>query len=229
MSNEPDIAQIAKLIGDSARSKMLIALMGGKALTATELAIEAEITAQTASSHLSKLVNSKLIALQKQGRHRYFQLNGLNVAELLETLLNVSAEVEYSHIITGPKDPELRKSRICYDHLAGELGVLLLDTLKSNGSLNESHNGLVLSSAGSSFFADLGADLAKLKKNRRPLCRNCLDWSERRHHLAGSLGQWVLKDIQKKGWAEKDLDTRIIRFSKRGLERFKEVYIHYQI
>ena len=224
MSKQPDIAQIATLIGDSARSKMLIALMGGKALTATELATEAEITAQTASSHLAKLAESQLLTVQKQGRHKYFQLAGRQIAELLETLLNVSAGIEHSRVITGPAQPELRRSRICYDHLAGELGVNLLDSLHQRGYLHSLQQELVLSADGESLFKALGADLPTLSNKRRPLCKNCLDWSERRHHLAGSLGQWVLDDILNKDWASKDLDSRVIRFSASGLKTFKKIY-----
>ena len=224
IQQEPNIAQVAALIGDATRAKMLIALMGGKALTATELAIEAEITAQTASSHLSKLVSSSLVTVQKQGRHKYFQLAGRNVAELLENLLNISSSIEHSTVVTGPPDTDLRKSRICYDHLAGELGVQLLDTLQNNGHLTQQHDALELSASGLSFFENLGTNVQKLTQKRRPLCKNCLDWSERRHHLAGSLGQWILEDILKQGWASKDLDTRTIRFSTSGLNKFHKTY-----
>lgn len=221
---EPNIAQVAALIGDPTRARMLIALMGGKALTATELAIEADITAQTASSHLSKLVNSQLLVVQKQGRHKYFQLNGKDVADILEALLNISSKVEHSKIITGPRDPELRKARICYDHLAGEFGVLLYKALLEKELINNSNNSLAITSSGTKFFDDLGVDFVAFDKKKRPLCKSCLDWSERNHHLAGLLGKWVLEDLLKKGWAKKDLDTRVIRFSDSGLSSFKERY-----
>lgn len=224
MPYEPNITRIAMLIGDTARARMMIALMGGKALTATELATEADITAQTASSHLSKLVDRRLVTVQKQGRHKYFQLSGHDVAELLETLLNVSAKFEHSLVATGPGDPELRKSRICYDHLAGEIGVRLLDALKSNALVTESDNHILLTAVGRELFAERGADLKALEKKRRPLCKNCLDWSERRNHLAGALGQWMLNDILNKGWAKKDPDTRVIRFSDSGLKGLRQAY-----
>ncbi|AZZ94084.1 ArsR family transcriptional regulator [Hahella sp. KA22] len=220
----PDITKVAALIGDAARANMLIALLGGKALTATELAAEADITAATASSHLKKLTDAHLVIAQKQGRHKYFQLRSRVIAEFLETLLNVSATMEHSRTLTGPKDPALRHARICYDHLAGEVGVSLLDALKSSAVLIEQDQQLLLTSSGRDLFNSLGADVGNLEKLRRPVCKNCLDWSERRHHLAGSLGQWVLRDILNRGWARKDLDSRVIRFTPGGLQALRKRY-----
>ena len=130
---EPNISFIASLIGDPARSKMLTALMGGKALTATELALEAEITAQTASNHLAKLLSGELLTVRKQGRHKYFQLKDHEIAGLIEQLSNLSAGLQHPKVNTGPSDPRLKRSRICYDHLAGELAVALLDSLLAQG------------------------------------------------------------------------------------------------
>lgn len=216
LSAQPDIAKISALIGEPARAKMLLALLCGKALTATELALEAEITAQTASSHLAKLLESQLLVVQKQGRHKYFQLAGIDVADFLEALLNISAKVEQSKVQTGPKDPELRKARICYDHLAGALGVALLDALKRQQYIAMHDNELSLTAAGTDFFNDKGVNLEELSKRRRPLCKNCLDWSERRHHLAGCLGQWILDDILSKGWAKRQPDSRVLFFNDKG-------------
>lgn len=222
--SQPDIAQIAALIGDSARASMLIALMGGKALTATELAIEAEITSQTASSHLTKLVNNGLLVVQKQGRHKYFQLKSKQVADLLEALLNISSEMVHSKIFTGPRNPDLRKARICYDHLAGEMGVLLYESLIKKQLINIENNVLQMTEPGLNFFLKQGVNFDELNGTKRPLCKSCLDWSERHYHLAGSLGKWVLNDLFKKNWAKKDLDSRVIRFSSVGLKHFFERY-----
>ena len=137
---EPNIAYLANLIGDQARSKMLIALMGGKALTATELSVEADITPQTASSHLQKLVEGELLIVRKQGRHKYFQLKNGKIADLLEQLLNISSEMITAQVSTGPTDERLRRARICYDHLAGELGVALFDALVSEGLIIDAGN-----------------------------------------------------------------------------------------
>ncbi len=177
---EPNIAYIATLIGDTARSKMITALMSGKALTATELAIEAEIMPQTASSHLAKLVDGELLVVRKQGRHKYFQLKNVQIAELIEQMLNISATISNAIVSTGPRDERLRKSRVCYDHLAGELGVKLFDTLIAKGWIIENTTDLTLSDTGWKLFIDLGVDFDSLKKSNRPLCKSCLDWSERR-------------------------------------------------
>ena len=233
---EPNIAFIANLIGDAARSRMLIALMGGQALTATELALEADITPQTASSHLTKLVEGELLLVRKQGRHKYFQLQSRQVAELLESLLNMSAAIANPKVIHGPADPRLRLARVCYDHLAGELGVALYDSLSRQNLIAHEGGETKITAAGMTFFAKRGVehsllgapddvfDVPKSRQSRRPLCKSCLDWSERRSHLAGVLGQWVLKDILAKGWAEKVLDTRALQFSSRGLKSFRADY-----
>lgn len=233
---EPNIAFIANLIGDAARSRILIALMGGQALTATELALEADITPQTASSHLAKLVEGELLLVRKQGRHKYFQLRSRHVAELLESLLNVSAGSASPKAIHGPAEPRLRRARVCYDHLAGELGVALYDSLCRQDFIVHEGGGTRLTAAGRGFFAAQGVDntllglqdgeieMAKRSHSRRPLCKSCLDWSERRSHLAGALGQWILKDMLAKGWAERALDSRALQFSTRGLKLFRAGY-----
>ncbi|WP_274050560.1 ArsR/SmtB family transcription factor [Thalassomonas haliotis] len=226
---EPDIAALSAMIAEPARAKMLIALMSGKALTATELALEGEITAQTASSHLAKLVAAKLLVVRKQGRHKYFQLSGADIARLLEALLNISAKTASPEVKTGPADPDLRLARICYDHLAGEISVALYDSLLSQGYIRESQDiaqsQLALTALGQEFFRALGLELGPLTGKKRPLCKSCLDWSERRFHLAGSLGQWILEDVLAKGWATRDPDSRVIRFNGSGLKRFKQCYL----
>jgi DNA-binding transcriptional ArsR family regulator len=224
MQSNPDIATISALIGEPARAKMLVALLAGKALTATELAIEADITCQTASSHLHKLVAKGMLAVAKQGRHKYFQLGGTAVAELLEALLNVSAQDIQLKTNAGPEDSRLRNARVCYDHLAGELGVLLLDTLEAQKLMTRRHHTLHLTRAGSQFFDCSGAGIEELLNKRRPLCKACLDWSVRRHHLAGSLGNWILNDLFRRRWAQRELDSRAIRFTRTGLRNFVAFY-----
>ncbi|WMN62061.1 winged helix-turn-helix domain-containing protein (plasmid) [Pseudoalteromonas xiamenensis] len=221
---EPNIAYIGNLLGDTARSKMLTALMSGKALTATELSLEADITPQTASSHLLKLVEGELLIVRKQGRHKYFQLKSTEVAELIERMLNISALVSHPRIATGPKNERLRKARICYDHLAGELGVKLFDALVKKGWLIETHTKLTLTATGLEFFSKIGVDFKSLNLSRRPICKACLDWSERRSHLAGSLGEWVLNDALNRQWATQALDSRVIQFTSEGLRAFTKRY-----
>ncbi|GAB2875236.1 winged helix-turn-helix domain-containing protein [Microbulbifer echini] len=224
MLMEPDISLVAGLIGDKTRSKMLMALMSGKALTATELACEADISAQTASTHLSKLTEGSLLVVRKQGRHKYFQLRDHEVAEILEKLLNISSTQARRSIDTGPANPDLRKARICYDHLAGSFGVALYDSLMAEGIIIEEFQSAELTEKGKKFFSKLGVDIEELRKTRRPLCKSCLDWSERRNHLAGSLGQWILEDAFSKKWAQRRLDSRVIDFSNSGLKKFLHNY-----
>ncbi|WP_445363634.1 ArsR/SmtB family transcription factor [Microbulbifer sp. ANSA003] len=221
---EPNIAYIGSLIGDVARSKMLIGLMSGKALTATELSVVADVTPQTASSHLTKLLEGELLQVRKQGRHKYFQLKNKQVADLIEQLLNLSPLVSDVSVVTGPSNNRLRKSRICYDHLAGELGVELFDALINNSWIKEVDEYVELTDRGQSSFSRLGVDFNLFSNGKRPLCKSCLDWSERRSHLAGHLGQWVLESAIKTGWAKQDLDSRAIQFTPQGLKKFRKQY-----
>ncbi|BDY05529.1 winged helix-turn-helix domain-containing protein [Ferrimonas sp. YFM] len=216
------VAQLAGLFGDPTRAKMLTALMAGKALTATELAALADVTPPTASSHLTKLEQGQLIRVRKQGRHKYFQLRGQEVAQLMERMMHLSAGRSLP-VNTGPTNPDLCRARVCYDHLAGELGVAFYDALVNKGYIEDRGEETVLTASGAEFFDGLGVSLEP-GPSRRPLCRSCLDWSERRNHLAGRLGQWVLDDLLERGWASRDLDSRILRFSDRGLAKFRHRY-----
>lgn len=217
---QPDIAQLAAELGDPSRAQMLTALMSGQALTATELALCADISPSTASSHLARLERSGLIQLRKQGRHRYFELSGTAVAELLEQLMGLAA-AQAPTIATGPDDLTLRHARLCYDHLAGELGVQLHDALCDQGLIDSHADQCQLTDLGSAHFAALGF---APQRSRRPLCRACLDWSERRSHLAGQLGQWILEDLLHRGWARRDLQARSLRFSPAGERAFRQRY-----
>jgi DNA-binding transcriptional ArsR family regulator len=220
---EPNIAVVATLIGDNARAKMLTALLGGKALTATELALEADIMPPTASSHLAKLLSGDLICVRKQGRHKYFQLKDHRVATLLEQLLSISASSS-PMVATGPADTALRQARVCYDHLAGESAVALYDSLLRQQLITDHLDQVSLTSQGVEFFQRCQVDFATLKTSSRPLCKACLDWSERRSHLAGTLGHWILTDLLAKAWASREPDSRVIRFSPQGLVAFRRRY-----
>lgn len=220
MKEGPDIALLGSLIGDPARANMLTALMTGKALTASELAAEAGITVQTASSHLKKLEAAEMLRQRKQGRHRYFSLADDEVGSVLEALMGLAAKRGLTRTRTGPRDPALRKARICYDHLAGELGVAMYDGLMNMGCVMEQDDGIELSAMGEDFVTRFGIDLTSLAKFRRPLCKTCLDWSARRTHLAGSLGMAMLNRIYELGWAKRDGKSRVIVFSKGDEKRF---------
>lgn len=220
MKEGPDIALLGSLIGDPARANMLTALMSGKALTASELAAEASVTLQTASTHLSKLQAGGLIHQRKQGRHRYYSLADDDVGSVLESMMGLAAKKGHLRTKTGPNDPALRKARVCYNHLAGELGVQMLDGLLIRKLLVENGDDIELTEDGRIFFTKFGVEVDALKKLRRPLCKSCLDWSARRSHLAGSLGTAILDRIYKLGWARRDDGTRIVVFTKKGDAEF---------
>ena len=182
MKDGPKIAGVAALIGDPARANMLTALMHGQALTASELALEAGVTKQTASAHLSKLADAALISAEAQGRHRYFRLADADVARLLESLMGVAARAKALRTRPGPKEPALRHARVCYDHLAGDLGVELFDALVKARWLAQRDGEVTLTKRGRDAVEALGLDVGALENASRPLCRACLDWSVRRNH-----------------------------------------------
>lgn len=218
MSEGPNIVRVAALIGDNARAEVLSALMSGGALTATELADMAGVTKQTISFHLAKLLEAGLLKVHQQGRHRYFRLAGQDVAQVLESLMGMAVRSEGARPRTGPRDPALRKARICYDHLAGELGVLAYEEMLRQGVFETRQEGPWLTEHGRLWFRRLGIDTDAVACSRRSFCRACLDWSERRHHLAGALGAALLARIQELGWAKRARDSRAIVFSDRGEE-----------
>ena len=218
MKEGPNIVSIAALLGDRARAEMLTALLGGQALTATELAEVADVTKPTVSAHLGRLVEGGLLAVEAQGRHRYFRLADDDVAHLLESLMGVAYRTGALRLRSSPREPALRKARVCYDHLAGDLGVLAFDAFQRRKWLRHDEQGLRLSPAGERFCNEWGVvpDAA----SRRPVCRLCLDWSARRHHLAGQVGAALLARCYALGWAKRRKGTRIVDFSARGEQAF---------
>ncbi|MHB1864531.1 MAG: ArsR/SmtB family transcription factor [Gemmatimonadaceae bacterium] len=216
MDDTPDIAPIARLMGDRARATMLMGLMTGRALTATELARAAGVTKQTASAHLAKLARVRLVAVERAGRHRYYRLANRDVAATIERLMGLAGRVGAVRVNSGPSDPALRKARVCYDHLAGDLGVLVFDSFKARGFIRSRGRALALTGEGERFCAEMGIDVAALKRARRPLCLPCLDWSVRRHHLAGALGAAILRRCFALGWARAHPTTRVVSFSAVG-------------
>ncbi len=226
MKYGPDIAALASLIGDPARANMLTALMSGGALTASELASEAGVTKQTASAHLGKLSQAGLLAVERQGRHRYFRLADAEVAELLEKLVGFSAGRGPQRVRTGPKEPAMRKARVCYDHLAGEMGVGLLDGLARRGWISLQDDAPRVTDQGRTSLSEFGIDLLAISQKRRPLCRLCLDWSVRRNHLAGSLGAALLSRFYDLGWAKRIEGSRIVAFTARGETEFARTFAY---
>jgi len=227
MKAGPDIAMVAALVGDPARANMLTALLGGRALTAGELAHQAGITPQTASSHLSRLQAGGLIEQERQGRHRYYRLADPDVAGVLEGLSGLAARAGHLRVRTGPKDPALRRARICYDHLAGDLGVLMLDSMRRQRLVRQNKQDIGLTAEGKRFLHKrLQISAESLAHPRRPVCKTCLDWSERRHHLAGTLGAAMMARFTELKWAARDPDpgSRVVNFSRQGEKRFAALF-----
>lgn len=222
MPTNAALAEIAALIGEPARAAMLAALMDGRALTAGELAAVAGITPQTASAHLARLAGAGLLAMEKQGRHRYHRLATPAVARLMEGLLDV-AEAAPRSITTGPRDAALREARTCYDHLAGRLGVAIADALQSRGAIELTPDGGAVTEAGEGLLATLGIAPAPTRRGRL-FCRPCLDWSERRPHVAGVLGAALCTRCFELGWVRRRAGSRALEITPvgwRGLaERF---------
>jgi DNA-binding transcriptional ArsR family regulator len=227
MKSGPDIAMVASLVGDPGRANMLTALLSGRALTASELAQEAGVTPQTASSHLSKLETGGLIEPEKQGRHRYYRLAEPDVADLLEGSAGLAARAGHMRVRTGPKEPALRRARICYDHLAGDLGVQMLDSLRERRLVRQKKQDIELTPEGERFLEKhLQISAEMLAHPRRPVCKACLDWSERRHHLAGTLGAALMNRFTELKWAARDPapGSRVVNCTRTGEKRFAALF-----
>lgn len=224
MRDGPNIARVAALLGDNARAEVLSALMSDRALTATELADIAGVTRQTISSHLAKLRDAGLVSVVAQGRHRYFRLAGEDIAHVLETLMGITFRTGPIRTGTGPREPALRKARVCYDHLAGELSVLAYDGMLEQGVFRAQDGGLQLTDDGRAWFRQLGVDVDAAATQRRSFCRGCLDWSERRDHLAGALGAAFLGRLRTLGWVQTAAGSRAVVFSRRGEKAFRALF-----
>jgi DNA-binding transcriptional ArsR family regulator len=211
-----NVAGVAGAIGEPARAAMLVELLGGEALTATELAARAEIAASTASTHLAKLVSNGLLSVETQGRHRYYRLAGPRVARILETL-GAHARPPLVQDDAGRDAPTgLRFARTCYDHLAGRLGVAIRSGLLDRRVLVETGAEHRVTSKGALWFAAFGIDLRTVRRARRSFARRCLDWSERRPHLAGALGTALLRRLIELGWIVRQPGERMVELTASG-------------
>jgi len=228
MVTTSSLAEVAALIGEPARAAMLQAMMDGRALTATELAGVANITPQTASSHLSQLCVSGLVSVLQQGRFRYHRLATPQVAQLLESLMLVAAGTLAPRTRTGPRDVSLRTARTCYDHIAGQLGVAIADAMQRQGWLEIDDDAAALTASGDAFLAKLGVDLGPVPGHRQarvlPLCRVCLDWSERRPHLSGRLGATLCSHGLAVGWIRKRQGSRALDVTPEGQRVFRDLF-----
>jgi DNA-binding transcriptional ArsR family regulator len=212
------MARIAAAIGEPVRARMLCCLMDGHARTATELAAVGGISASTASTHLAKLKEQGLIDAFAQGKHRYFRLGGPDVSRALEALLVVAGTPRPSFMPSTPS--RLRAARTCYDHMAGELAVAVHDHLLSQNWLTVSSDGYELSDSGEAELQRWGLDTQAARQSRRRFACPCMDWSERRPHLAGALGAAILKLALQRQWVQQDLDTRGLQLTALGTTAF---------
>ncbi|QNK63892.1 winged helix-turn-helix transcriptional regulator [Pedobacter sp. PAMC26386] len=209
------LVHIAGLIGEPARIKMLWTLMDGKAYTATELALFAEVSPQSASAHLGKMVQANLLKVSCQGRHRYFSYARDEVAYAVEGMANLIS-LQKDKLIPATKDFPFRYCRTCYDHIAGRAGVVITDRLLMLEYLVEKGDAYAMTAQGQTFFKDFGIDTDVLLKLRRPFARPCLDWSERRSHLAGSLATAIFEKIITEDWMRKVQHSRTLSITAKG-------------
>lgn len=220
-----DLAKLAALLADETRAEFCLALLDGRARTARELARHVGVAPSTTTEHLNRLVAGGLLTERRQGRHRYVQLSGPDTAELLERLT--------SHVQPAPNSPTtlravtasaaLARGRTCYDHLAGRLGVAITDAMIANGLLDQD-TGFALTRAGMSWLtSDLGIDPADLRPTRRPLARACLDWTERRSHLAGTSGAHICRRFQENRWTRRIGTSRAVRLTPAGERALSEI------
>jgi DNA-binding transcriptional ArsR family regulator len=220
------IAETAALVGDPARTNMLAALMDGRALTAAELAGAAGITPQTASAHLARLTEAGLLVMERRGRHHYHRLASRPVAHMLESIMAVAAinardaPAAGKRVTVGPRDKALRHARTCYDHLAGQVAVAITDEMVERGHIELSADGGALTAQGASFLQDLGIDIASMpplaRHSGRVFCRPCLDWSERRPHIAGTVGVVLCNTFFRHGWIRRVEGSRAVTITPPG-------------
>jgi DNA-binding transcriptional ArsR family regulator len=227
MANPNQVAEIGLLVGEPARAAMLVALMDGRALTATELARVAGIMPQTASGHLAKLTAANLLAVARQGRHRYHRLASPDIARLLENIMQI-ATVPHSKthrvIRVGPRDAAMRAARTCYDHLAGGLGVTITDALLDRSAIEFDDDAGMITESGVAMLSAAGISMPeRAPKSSRPLCRPCLDWSERRPHVAGKLGAALCAHFFDNGLVRRIGDTRALTVTPKGAQALKDL------
>lgn len=221
---QPSLAEVAALVGNPARANVLTALLDGRALTATELAYAAGVAPQTASGHLAKLTEGRLLTLTKQGRHSYYRLASPMIGRMLESIMAVAADGPPGYRPRWRGGEGLRNARTCYDHLAGRLGVALAEALTKRDCVALSEDGGIVTPAGEAFFLRFGIDVQEKTSGRRPFCRPCLDWSERRTHLAGALGRALAARCFELDWTARLHDTRALRVTLEGRRGFAETF-----
>jgi DNA-binding transcriptional ArsR family regulator len=224
MITGPIIAEIAALVGDPARATIVSALLDGRALTASELASAARITPQTASTHLAKLTEAGLLSVVRDGRHRYFRLASPTVAGMIEGIVAVALEKRPRYRPLSRQARALSAARICYDHLAGRLSVDLTDSFVARGYLVLDDEAAEVTTAGTRFLTEFGIQLPPLRSTSRHVCRLCLDWTERRRHIAGAIGAAITKRYFDLGWMERVKRSHAVIVTPSGRRGFQKTF-----
>jgi DNA-binding transcriptional ArsR family regulator len=219
-----NLVEVAALVGDTARATMLAALMGGQSLTSGELALLASVSRSTASEHLGKLVSARLVAVTRKRRFHYYRIASPLVAKMLESMKAVAAiEVPPRYQPRSARDEALRYARTCYDHIAGRLGVAIAHALTANGHIVLNDDGGEVTDGGREILARFGVDFGRASRGRI-FCRPCLDWSERRYHLAGVLGDRIMHFCFDEGWIKQKPKSRAVEITPLGTRKFREVF-----
>lgn len=226
MSTGPSIAEVAALLGDVTRANMLAALMDGGALTAKELAHTAGVAPPTGSEHLAKLADMNLVTCVRQGRHRYYRLASPLVGRMVESITLVAAvQAPARRRPSSPREHALRLARTCYDHLAGRLGVAIATAMVERGHVVLGEDGGEVTEAGALFLRDgLGVEMAQIRRGKRAFCRPCLDWSERKPHLAGAVGAAIAERCFASGWIARERYGRVVAVSAPGHEALRATF-----
>ncbi|APH67449.1 Helix-turn-helix domain protein [Bacillus subtilis] len=220
----PNIAKISSLLSDPSRSSILLTLMDGRIHPAGELAYLANIKPQTASFHLKKLLEEKLISVEKHGRHRYYRLSNSDTANMIEQLLRIAPKAKVTSLKDSKEKSDLHFARTCYDHLAGYVGVQMTHSLVEQGILKKVDLNFEVTSEGSLFFSKLGINEEHQRHKRRAFARCCLDWSERQHHIAGALGNALLVRMLEEEWIVRMPKTRAVRMTQSGKTAFEKYF-----
>ena len=210
------LSAVASLLGEPARTRILTALLTGRALTAKELAYFAGVTAATASSHLSRLLAGNLLSMERQGRHHYYRLRSAEVAQAIEGLMAVASIPSNGWPPHGHVEPALREARLCYDHMAGRLGVAVCDLLLRRRYVVLADGGGEVTPNGERFLAGLGVDLPRARSAKRHYCRGCIDWTERRHHISGAVGAALAAAFLAQRLVERIADSRALAVTPLG-------------
>ncbi len=221
---DSEIAKLTSLIGDPIRTTILWALLDGRAYTATELAATAETSPQNISMHLSKLLRAEMVSVEKQGRHKYYKFSKPEVAYAIEAIANLIPNEERRKIVSDNSNTEIRFCRSCYDHLAGRVGVMITEGLLKQKLIVPDKKSYDVTKRGARFFSELHIDIDELKRQRRAFAKPCLDWSERKHHLAGSLGAALLNKLISLDYLRRTKNSRAIVVTAKGQMKFYEIF-----